>query len=86
MRIARIDGKKVIHTSLWARLLYQSHYSRLAGHPGEKRMYNRVWKEHYRLHIENAVYKTVRDCGECALNKPVDKHRRPPQLFPASGL
>lgn len=41
-------------------------------------------KEHHCQHVENGVYKTLRDCCEYGQKEPADKHRQLLQLFPAN--
>lgn len=83
---APIDGavKKVLPSSLQLHLQYHSHYSTLAGNPDKRSMYDGRKKEYYWMPMANDVYRTVKDCCECAQNKPLNKQRRLIQLFPAS--
>lgn len=82
-RIALIDGpiQKVVLTSLHARLLLHSHYPALAGHTGERGMYDMMRREYHWDHMANDQYKTERDGRECVWNKVSEKWRYPPQLF-----
>lgn len=47
-------------------------------------MYDTMTWEYYRGHMETDVYKTVRDCHRCALNKLFESHNHPLQGFSAN--
>lgn len=63
---------------------YLSHYLHLAGHPGERWMYNTVRREFYWLHMANNGYKTVFNGQELAQKHGV-KRRWVLLRFPTSG-
>lgn len=77
--------QKSLPTSVQLYLLYYSLYATLAGHLGERCMYDSLRREYYLPHMVNVVNTTVIHCHECVRNKPWDKRRRPLKLFLASG-
>ena len=88
VRKSRLDGtlQKVVPESLRARILYLSHYPRLAGHPGGTRMYYTMRRDFYWPLMANDVHATVRDCESCAKTRGTQyKHQRKMKMFPASG-
>lgn len=60
----------------------QAHFPRLAGHPPETLMYDKMQQHYYWSHIENDVYKTVRECLWCARDAAETRYLRELQLFP----
>lgn len=78
-------AQKVVPSSFQTRLFCHLHYSPSAGYPGERRMYYSMRGENYGLHMEKDVYTTVRNCQECARDKPVNNRRCPLQLLLANG-
>lgn len=77
--------QKAIPTSLQLRLLHHSSYPSLAGHSGERHMFDSVPIECYWPHMGNDFYTSLKDCLESAWNKPFDRRRRVLQVFPPSG-
>lgn len=78
VRTAPIAGavQKGVHRSEHPCLLCHSYYPTLAGHQGERRMYDSMQREYDWSHMANEVYKSVRNCHKCARNKPSEKQRR----------
>lgn len=76
----------VLPETLRPRLLRLAHYAKLAGHPGQTRMYETLRRVYYWLHMAADIHATVRNCGSCARNRlKLRKHTQPLQLFPATG-
>lgn len=84
--VVPIDGaaQKVVPSKLRARLLSHSHYSRLVGYLGGKRMDDIKRREYYWLQMARKVDTTVRVYCGCPRNKPVDKRWHSLQLFLSS--
>lgn len=74
--------QKCISTSLQTRLLYHSHYTAWADHPGKRRMHYSMERKYYLSPLPNEIYWTVRECHECVRNEMAEKKRRPLQIFP----
>lgn len=83
VRAASIDVAvhKVVPTSLQPGPLCHLQYSTLAWHPGERLILDSMAGAYYCLRMANDIYKIVRDCHECAWNKPSDKRWRLLQSF-----
>ena len=76
----------VIPQSLKQRVLHINHYSRLAGHPGGRKMYQAISKDMYWPALAVDCYATGRRCPTCAKNRiKLRQHVQPLQLFPPSG-
>ena len=76
----------VIPHSLKQRVLHINHYSRLAGHPGGRKLYQVIRKDMYWPALAIDCYATVRRCSTCAKNRmKLRQHVQQLQLFPASG-
>lgn len=56
----------------------------MAGHPGQRRLYDSIRREFYWPHMDNNDYTTVSNCTAGAQNWVETKLRRRLQLFPAS--
>lgn len=84
--IASIDGagQKVLPPALQARILYKSHYPRLAGHPIDCGMYASMHREFYWPQKANDWYTAVKDCRYCAHIRAQLTCRRHLKPFPAS--
>ena len=66
------------------RVLYISHYSKAAGHPGGARLYATLRKTFYWPRMAFDAYNTVRNCVECAKRRiKLRKHASFMKLFPA---
>lgn len=67
VRRAPLDDafQKLLPASLRARVLYLSHYPRLAGHAGCSRMYFTLGREFYWPHMANEPFQTLADCRTC---------------------
>lgn len=55
------EVQKNVPTSMQPRILYILHYPKLAGPPGERRMYDSMRCEFYLLHMANYAYVVVKD-------------------------
>ena len=74
----------VVPQSLKKRVLYLNHYPLLAGHPGGRKLYQRIRHHFYWPALEIDCYATVRNCPECARNRiKLRKNTGQLQLFPA---
>lgn len=67
------------------RHLLLSHYHLLAGHSGQRRMYDTMRRDYYWPHMANDVAEIINQCQSCARNRGHVKLQRQLQLFPASG-
>ena len=75
----------VLPANLTTRVLKLAHYSKLARHPGQTRMYNYVKKTYYWPHMAADIYATVRSCSTCAKNRlKLRRALNPLKLFPAT--
>lgn len=52
----------VVSKFFQARLMNMTHYSTLAGYPGQRRMYDSMSPEYFWLYMANDVYTSVDDC------------------------
>lgn len=88
IRKAHVDGIVLvaIPQTLWSPLQYRSYYPVLAGHPGQRRMYESMQREFYCLHTANAFYATVSSCNAHAQNRVEFKLKKQLQIFSASNL
>ena len=74
----------VVPQSLRARLLHASHYARMAGHPGGRKLYYKLRRHFYWPAMALDAYNTVRQCATCARNRiKLRKHSSTLKLFPA---
>ena len=75
----------VVPQTLRARILSLAHYPKLAGHPGQTRMYYTLRRGYYWPHMAADVFDTVRNCHQCAKNRiRLRKRTNPLALFPAT--
>ena len=76
----------VVPESLQARVLYLSHHSKIAGHPGGRKLYYSLRRHFYWPSMPVACYATVRNCVSCAKNRiKLRRVSKKMKLFPASG-
>ena len=74
----------VLPETLRPRVLDLAHYSKLAGHPGQTRMYHHVRSTYYWPQMAADIYRTVRTCNGGAKNRvKLRKRTHPLRLFPA---
>ena len=74
----------VLTDTLSPRVLDLAHYSKLAGHPGQTRMYLQVRSAYLWPQMAADIYRTVRMCNACAKNHlKLRKRTHPLRLFPA---
>ena len=74
----------VLPEKLREQVLYISHYSKSAGHPGGARLYSTLRKTFYWPRMVFDAYNTVRNCVECAKRRiKLKRHRSFLKLFPA---
>ena len=74
----------VLPETLRPRVLDLAHYSKLAGHPGQTRMYHHVRSTYYWPQMATDIYRTVQICNACARNRvKLRKRTHPLRLFPA---
>ena len=64
-RSAKLDGamQKVVPKTLRDRLLYLSHFPRLAGHPGQSTMYKSLRRQIFWPLMASDVYQMVKEAG-----------------------
>ena len=75
----------VVPATLRARILSLAHNHKLAGHPGQTRMYYTLRQRFYWPHMAADIQATVRNCHSCAKNRiRLRKRTNPMQLFPAT--
>ena len=75
----------VLPDSLRPRVLQLAHHAKLAGHPGQTRMYYNVRRTYYWPHMAADIFATVRNCTTCAKNRlKLRKRTNPLKLFPAT--
>ena len=83
VRIAAEREQLVIPLSLQARVLHLSHYARLAGHPGGRRLYYYLTRYFYWPSMAIGCYAVARNCTSCAKNRLLlRKNSKKLQLFP----
>ena len=67
------------------RVLALNHYPVLAGHPGGRKLYNRIRHDFYWPALAADCYATVRNCPDCARNRiKLRKNVGELTLFPAN--
>ena len=68
VRVSPLDGAKqiVAPESLRQKILYMSHFPRLAGHPGGTRMFNTIRRTFYWPAMGADVYRCAQNCISCA--------------------
>ena len=75
----------VVPASLRPRILSLAHYHKLAGHPGQSRMYYTMRQRFYWPHMAADIQSTVRNCHACAKNRiRLRKRTNPLKTFPAT--
>lgn len=84
---AQINGvlQKALPTSLRARILYLAHFPILAGHPGEKQLYDTLRHEYYCPHMAHAAYSIGPGCQSGAEHGTIACHFKQLPLFSESG-
>lgn len=74
----------VLPEALRPRLILLTHYSMLAGHPGQNQMYETLRRIYYWPHMPGDIWAIVRNCHQCARNRlKLRKHKNSLNLFPA---
>ena len=74
----------VLPDTLRPRVLQLAHHVKLAGHPGQTRMYYNVRRTYYWPHMAADIFATVRNCTTCAKKRlKLRKRTNPLKLFPA---
>lgn len=66
--------------------MHLHHYLPIAGLPDQRRMYDTIRRDYYKPNMAKDVYTTVTQFAGCVTNGNQDRHRRPLQLLPVSGL
>ena len=80
------DGHKqlLIPRSLQPRVLQLSHYAKMAGHPGGRRLYHFLKRNFYWPSMSLDCYGVSRNCVQCARNRVrLRRGSKEMQLFPA---
>lgn len=75
----------VVSASLLRRMLYSCHYPPIAGHLGQRRIYDTLCCYFCLPHMASEVQHTVAKCVSCARTGSKYRHKRCLQLFPAYG-
>lgn len=84
MRMVEMNPQIVVPFTLRARILETSHYAKLAGHPGERKLYYSLRRHFYWPSMAVDTYGVVRQCATCARNRiKLRKHAAALKLFPA---
>ena len=65
-RTSEAKHRIVVPHNLKQRVLYLSHYPKVAGHPGGRKLYKTLSRHFYWLFQESDCYATVSNCTECA--------------------
>lgn len=76
---------KLVPISLRSIILYVAHYPILAGHPGERRMYDSSCREYHWPNMSTEPYNTVRSCTDCPRVGTKFRHRRKIEFLPPGG-
>ena len=85
IRTAEAGPQIVVPDTLKQRVLYANHYSKLAGHPGGRKLYYRLRRHYYWPAMAVDCYATVRRCPHCARNRiKLRRNVEELQLFPAT--
>jgi hypothetical protein len=66
-------GHLCVPTSEHAKLIWEAHYSRVAGHLGIEKYVVVLQKHFYWPKIRQDINKYIRSCTACAISKPVIK-------------
>ena len=84
IRTVHAHPQVVVPHDLKSRVLHMGHHSKLAGHPGGRKMYYTLSRDYYWPALAVDAYATVRNCVRCAQErvKLVRKTKRL-KLFPA---
>ena len=83
-RVTNGDPQIVVPLPLRDRVLRLSHYAKLAGHPGGRRLYHTLRRSFYWPTMAADCYTVAADCSECAKNRvAVRQHGHKMKLFPA---
>ena len=86
-RILPLDGSQqiVVPQFLQDRILINSHYPAVCGHPGGRRLNNILRRQYYWPTISFDTYRTVQEFPTCARDRlSLKKHANPLKLFPAN--
>lgn len=84
---SRIDGalQKAVPKSMRVCVLSVSHYPFLAGHPGDRQLYDSLGHEYYLPHMPNDAYTMEVDCQYCASQGIITCYQKQLYLFSAAG-
>ena len=79
------DQQIYIPRPLRDRVLRLSHYSKLSGHPGGRRLYHFLRRSFYWPSMAVDCYGVAKNCPSCARNRVLlRKHQKEMKLFPAT--
>ncbi len=85
-RTAAFGTQLVVPAALRAKVLHIYHYSRLAGHPGGKKMIGMIRRHFYWPSLAVDCYAVVRKCPSCAKNRlKLRRNTSKLSLFPPKG-
>lgn len=62
-------------------ILKENHGTTIAGHPGTKRMYDRIKASYYWKSMRSDIERFVKDCKLCQVNKPLRTSNKAPMVI-----
>lgn len=65
-------------------ILQENHGTTVAGHPGFKRMYNRIKTSYYWKNMRSDIERFVKNCKLCQVNKPLRGTNKAPMVITSS--
>ena len=65
-------------------ILKENHGTTIAGHPGIKRMFNRIKTSYYWKSMRADIERFVKDCKLCQVNKPLRSSNKAPMIITSS--
>lgn len=75
----------VVAELLLNRILYLSKFAPVAGHAGQRKMYDTLWHSYRWPHMGSDVYATIAKCEGYIKNGNRLRHRHRMNFFPATG-
>jgi hypothetical protein len=66
-------GHLYVPTSERAKLIWEAHYSRMAGHFGVEKIVVALQKHFYWPKLQHDIKKYIRSCTSCAIANPISK-------------
>ena len=85
IRVGEHGPQIVVPHSLKQKILHVNHYAKTAGHPGGRKLYQRIRRHFYWPALAVDCYATVKRCPHCASNRfKLRQNVSELQLFPAN--